>query len=639
MGKKFGTLTLIVTLLVVSLSGCGNAIPAVDVVPVDYSYKTQLEPQEVVTNKVMQPVVIDETQADPDESYTWAALRSRLGLSFLNDSMVERIFNLMTASKNTEYYDLDPSGLLKTEYVTEPLEGSDGNKYLFLKGKYYQCDSEGYVEVCVTNCTALNFRTGPSVGNSILGTVHQGGHMWAKASAYMSDGSTWYRTKNKDGQLGWQHSYYLQLPGTAIEKPENVSILTDIQVTAEGEIVVSFPEFDKSKTSLTAAYVFMTPGYLKDICMSCGQTQKDCDEKGCRQQVMRKLSIAAGEEVTYYNNFNEVKAANPSAKEADYGWFWIFNTDCDNCVACNHVPCLEGLELEYTLALDNAEKGISLVTIPTDDKNTSDANDENDANENNANTENTENTENTDTEDNEDRIQKFDNTPHEYIPVIKWDYFTEAKTATERQNPKYWAQAVKRYQDTDTVVFTGAGFHNEQIDIESEDLVLLTLTTNSLTVDTFSPYSVYNDTAMRTEVCGYVLLDTAEVWALVPLYDIETGKVKRHGWVYVTTLLSAEEYVNQSFNWLRFFETFGYSYKALTPEDLSFFDADDVELYVNQVAATQLTANSRLTEYDSADIWLNTFAAVFTKRNDYERAYVEATLEWLNNLKRESALQ
>lgn len=601
-------LTVAVALLTIfTFTGCAKDV-GLPITDVDYSYKQQLEPQDVVSNKVVQQVIVDETKADPDESYTWKALRDRLGISFLEDKETERIF----AATQETTYDIDKSGLLKTDYVTEPLKGSDGNLYLYLKGDYYLCDEDGYVEVCVTNCETLNFRVGPSTGNDIIGTVQKGNHTWAKSSAHMSDGSTWYRVKNKDGQLGWQHSYYLQLTTKAVKKPADVTIIPAVEVNTDGELVVSYPEFDKSKQSLTAAYVFTQPEHLKNVCISCGQTVTDCEENGCKVQMLGKKNLKADEERKYYKSFDEVKAEDSKAKESDYGWFWVDTEECDNCTICSHVPCLEGLSLEYTLALDKAEKDDGKITIALPDKQESSTN----------------------TEESQQTEQKA----HEYVKITPWQYFTEAKTAADKTSDNYWPQTIKRYQDEDTVVFTGAGFHNEQIDLSTEDLVVLKFSTDSLTTTSKDPYYTADNITteqMLNHVCGYVLLDNAEVWALIPLYDYETGTIVKHGWVYVTTLLSAEEYIEQSYSWLRFFEDFGYEYKSLTAEQLKQLGVDKA---TSEAIASSFIGNSRLTTSSVYDIWMYTFGTADNTTTAKER-YVLAALEWLNNLKRETALQ
>lgn len=304
--KLFSTLALMCT--TVLLAGCsilGEVEKVEPITNINTSYHNQLNPTPVVSEDTV--IMADETIPLEFDGPTWTELRIKYGLSV----PVTETTTVEVMLPHEPVEQLDPSGMLETMALEKPMLADDGNKYILLKGQWYLFDEENGVSGYVNNkCGALNFRQGPSVGNKIYTSYKTKTEMKIYMAAHMSDNSTWYYVKQANGDMGWQHSYYINIPETMTVKPATVDILglTKPIGTIEVTTVVNHDTSGRTWTKkftevgpdyLQTGYKFVAPtrlwcysgaGYTNDRIMAV--------EEGTELQVLGKAEMSNG--LTWY---------------------------------------------------------------------------------------------------------------------------------------------------------------------------------------------------------------------------------------------------------------------------------------------------------------------------------------------------
>lgn len=255
--KLFTTLTLLC--MTISMAGCsmlGTVERVEPMTSVNNAYQSQLNPTPVVTEDVV--IMADETIPLEFDGPTWTELRVKYGLSV----PVTETTTVTVPVEPEPVEQLDKTGLLETLAIEEPMAADDGNKYILLKGQWYLFDEENGVKAYVNNkCGALNFREGPSTRNKIYGSYKSKTELTVYRAAHMSDNSTWYYVKQANGDMGWQHSYYININTSEKVKPATVDILDLIKPTGTVE-VTTIVNHDTSGHLSTRKFTSVDAKYL-----------------------------------------------------------------------------------------------------------------------------------------------------------------------------------------------------------------------------------------------------------------------------------------------------------------------------------------------------------------------------------------
>ena len=307
MRRKILTALVIMGTLMM-LVGCsmfGEVEPVVPITDINSSYVNQLNPSPIAGDNTI--VMADETVALEFDGPTWTELRVKYGLSvpLVGTTTIE----VPIPTEPVEQ--LDKSGLLETMAIEKPMDADDGNKYILLKGQWYLYNKTDGVHAYINNkCGALNFRVGPSTGNKILTSYKRNTKVQVYMAAHMSDNSTWYYVKQENGDMGWQHSYYINIEETEKVKPATADILGLTKPTYSTETITvinhdtsghlwtkKYTEVDEQYKEV--GYTFVAPtrlwcytgaGYTNDRIMSV--------EAGTPLQVLGKAEMSNG--LTWY---------------------------------------------------------------------------------------------------------------------------------------------------------------------------------------------------------------------------------------------------------------------------------------------------------------------------------------------------
>lgn len=252
-------LTLLTCVGTVSLlAGCsmfGKVEPVVPITDVNTSYVNQLNPSPAAGEDKI--IMADETVPLEFDGPTWTELRIKYGLSV----PVTETTTIEVPLPTEPVEQLDESGLLETMAIEDPMDADDGNKYILLKGQWYLFDeSEGIHAYINEKCGALNFRVGPSTGNKIITSYRRNTEVQIYRAAHMSDNSTWYYVKQANGDMGWQHSYYISIKDTENIKPATVDIL-GLTKSTESIEVTTIVNHDSSGHTSTKKYTPVSEKY------------------------------------------------------------------------------------------------------------------------------------------------------------------------------------------------------------------------------------------------------------------------------------------------------------------------------------------------------------------------------------------
>lgn len=257
--KLIATLTLLCMTL--SLAGCSvlGTVESVDpITEINTSYQSQLNPTQVVANDKI--IMADETIPLEFDGPTWTELREKYGLSV----PVTETTTIERPLPDEPIEQLDTTGTLETLAIEKPMKADDGKSYILVKGQWYLFDEDNGVKAYINNkCGALNFREGPSTGNKIITSYKTNTEVNIYMAAHMGDNSTWYYVKQANGDMGWHHSYYLNITDTEKTKPATADILELIKPTEEIE-VVTIVNHDTSGHLKTLRYTPVGQMYEKD---------------------------------------------------------------------------------------------------------------------------------------------------------------------------------------------------------------------------------------------------------------------------------------------------------------------------------------------------------------------------------------
>lgn len=322
--KLFVTLTMLCA--TITLGGCsilGTVERVEPITDVNTSYHNQLNPTPVVSEDTV--IMADETIPLEFDGPTWTELRVKYGLSVpvTETTTVERPLPPEPVEQ------LDKSGMLETMAIEYPMDADDGNKYILLKGQWYLFDEEDGVKAYVNNkCGALNFREGPSVGNKIYTSYRTKTEIKIYKAAHMSDNSTWYYVKQANGDMGWQHSYYINILETEKVKPATTDIL-DLMKPTESIEVTTIVNHDASGRLWTKKYTEVGQNYLLDgytieaptrlWCYSGAGYTNDrimAVEEGTELQVLGKAEMSNG--LTWYRVKWQVEVEVVDTEETEH---------------------------------------------------------------------------------------------------------------------------------------------------------------------------------------------------------------------------------------------------------------------------------------------------------------------------------
>lgn len=289
MRKKLLVILLLLSMLI-SLVGCSlfGTVQHVDpLTDINSSYISQLNPVDVDADSNI--IMADETVSMEFDGVTWTELRKKYGL----DVPLEQTSTLQRPIEQVEVEQLDTTGYLQTMAIEIPMLADNGKEYILLKGQWYLYDDAYGVSAFINDKSGtLNFRTGPSVKNTIITSYKSATPIRVYKAAHMSDNSTWYYVKQENGDMGWQHSYYINIDENAITKPSTADLVGIVKPTEETETVINI-NHDRSGRLYTRSYTEVQPEFLTDENLFIAPTRLWCYD-GAGYTNERIMAVEAG---------------------------------------------------------------------------------------------------------------------------------------------------------------------------------------------------------------------------------------------------------------------------------------------------------------------------------------------------------